>query len=116
MSIPIRPAKFIIIFTGYNPAIISSEAIIESKEVIMSVLIKGGTVVTADQALRTDVLCVDGKIQQIAETIDKPGECEEIDAGGHYIMPIWSFGIRRPLKRFLPKPIIKKLTSIFLKV
>ncbi|MGD1972502.1 MAG: dihydropyrimidinase [Desulfobacterales bacterium] len=53
----------------------------------MSVLIKGGTVVTADQTLRTDVLCVDGKIQQIAETIDKPGECEEIDAGGQYIMP-----------------------------
>mgnify|MGYP001546693778 FL=1 len=87
MSIPIRPAKFIIICTGYNPAIISSEAIIDSKEVIVSVLIKGGTVVTADQTLRTDVLCVDGKIRQIAETIDKPGECEEIDAGGHYIMP-----------------------------
>ena len=53
----------------------------------MSVLIKGGTLVTADQTLRTDVLCVDGKIQQIAESIDKPGECEEIDAGGQYIMP-----------------------------
>ena len=53
----------------------------------MSVLIKGGTVVTADQTVRTDVLCVDGKIQQIAETIDKSGDCEEIDAGGQYIMP-----------------------------
>ncbi len=53
----------------------------------MSVLIKGGTVVTADQTLRADVLCVDGKIQQIAETIDKSGECEEIDAAGQYIMP-----------------------------
>ncbi len=53
----------------------------------MSVLIKGGIVVTEDQTLRADVLCVDGKIQQIAETIDKPGECEEIDAGGQYIMP-----------------------------
>ena len=53
----------------------------------MSVLIKGGTVVTADQTLRADVLCVDGKIRRIADTIDKCGECEEIDAGGQYIMP-----------------------------
>ena len=28
----------------------------------MSVLIKGGTVVTADQTFRGDVLCADGKI------------------------------------------------------
>lgn len=53
----------------------------------MSVLIKGGTVVTADQTLRTDVLCVDGKIRQIAENIDRLAECEVIDAGGQYIMP-----------------------------
>jgi dihydroorotase-like cyclic amidohydrolase len=58
-----------------------------SKEVIMSVLIRGGTVVTADQTVLADVLCVDGKIQQIAEAIEKPGDCEEIDAGGQYIMP-----------------------------
>ena len=28
----------------------------------MAVLIKGGTVVTADQTFRADVLCADGKI------------------------------------------------------
>ena len=31
----------------------------------MSVLIKGGTVVTADQTYRADVLCADGKIVEI---------------------------------------------------
>jgi dihydropyrimidinase len=53
----------------------------------MSVLIKGGTVVTADQTLRADVLCADGKIQEIAESIDKPSGCKEIDAGGQFVMP-----------------------------
>ena len=53
----------------------------------MSLLIKGGTVVTADQTIRADVLCIDGKIQQIADSIDKPGDAEEIDAGGQFVMP-----------------------------
>jgi dihydropyrimidinase len=53
----------------------------------MSVLIKGGTVVTADQSLRADILCADGKILQIADNIDQPGGFKEIDAGGQYVMP-----------------------------
>jgi dihydropyrimidinase len=53
----------------------------------MSVLIKGGTVVTADQTRRADVLCVDGKIMEIAENIDNAGGAREIDAGGQYVMP-----------------------------
>ena len=35
----------------------------------MAVLIKGGTIVTADQSYRGDVLCVDGKITQIQAVI-----------------------------------------------
>jgi len=53
----------------------------------MSVLIKGGTVVTADRTLRADVLCADGKILEIADSIDKPGGCQEVDAAGQYVMP-----------------------------
>ncbi|MGD9138940.1 MAG: amidohydrolase family protein, partial [Desulfobacterales bacterium] len=53
----------------------------------MSVVIKGGTIVTAEQTLRADVLCHDGKIAQISDSIENPGECEEIDAGGQYVMP-----------------------------
>jgi len=53
----------------------------------MSVLIKGGTVVTADQTFRADVLCVDGKIASIAKEIDTPSGCEIVDAGGQYVMP-----------------------------
>ncbi|MCG8337787.1 MAG: dihydropyrimidinase [Proteobacteria bacterium] len=53
----------------------------------MSVLIKGGTVVTAEQTVRADVLCVDGKIKEIAENISSPSGCETVDAGGQYVMP-----------------------------
>jgi len=53
----------------------------------MSVLIKGGTVVTAEQTLRADVLCTDGKIVAIAENINQPGGFKEIDAGGQFVMP-----------------------------
>ena len=53
----------------------------------MTVLIKGGTVVNADQSIRADVLCVDGKIQEIAEKINAPAGAEVIDAGGQYVMP-----------------------------
>ena len=34
----------------------------------MTILIKGGTVVTADQSYRADVLVADGKIAAIGET------------------------------------------------
>ncbi len=53
----------------------------------MSVLIKGGTVVTAEQTVRADVLCVDGKIKEIAENLSSPSGCETVDAGGQYVMP-----------------------------
>jgi dihydropyrimidinase len=53
----------------------------------MAVLIKGGTVVTAERTFRADVLCADGVIKAIAEGLDAPGGAEVIDAGGAYVMP-----------------------------
>ena len=53
----------------------------------MSVLIKGGTLVTADQTYRGDVLCADGKIVEIGADIAKPARGEIVDAGGQYVMP-----------------------------
>ena len=53
----------------------------------MSVLIKGGTVVTADQTFRADVLCDAGKIAAIGENLDAPPGAETIDAGGQFVMP-----------------------------
>ncbi len=53
----------------------------------MSILVKGGTVITADQTCRADVLCVDGKIAAIGENLEAPTGCEIIDAGGQYVMP-----------------------------
>ena len=53
----------------------------------MSVLIKGGTVVTAEQSFRADVLCGDGKIQEIGPDLTAQKDAEVIDAGGQYVMP-----------------------------
>jgi dihydropyrimidinase len=53
----------------------------------MTVLIKGGTVVTADQSVRADVLCVDGKIAAVGEKLDAPARAIVVDAGGQFVMP-----------------------------
>ncbi len=53
----------------------------------MAVLVQGGTVVTAEQTLRADVLCDGGRIVQVAPAIEAPRGAEVIDAGGQYVMP-----------------------------
>jgi len=53
----------------------------------MTVLIKGGTVVNADQTIRADVLCENGVITSVGDTIDAPSGATVIDAGGQYVMP-----------------------------
>lgn len=52
-----------------------------------SILIRGGTVVTAEQTFRADVLTQDGIILEVAENIDAPTGAEVVDAGGCYVMP-----------------------------
>ena len=53
----------------------------------MSVLIKNGTIVNADQSFNADVLCADGKIQEIGSNISAPSGAEVIDAAGQFVMP-----------------------------
>lgn len=53
----------------------------------MTVLIKGGTVVTAEQSWRADVLCENGKIAAVGESLQDSGSAQVIDAGGQYVMP-----------------------------
>jgi len=53
----------------------------------MTTLIRGGTVITADQTYRADMLCVDGKIAAIGPDLETPTGCDVIDAGGQYVMP-----------------------------
>lgn len=53
----------------------------------MSVLIKGGTVVTAETRFRADIYCNEGVIKAIGENLDVPSDAEVIDAGGCYVMP-----------------------------
>ena len=53
----------------------------------MSLLIRGGTVVTADQTYRADVATTEGRIPAIGEDLEAPAGAEVIDAGGCYVMP-----------------------------
>ncbi|HUL06060.1 MAG TPA: amidohydrolase family protein, partial [Candidatus Acidoferrum sp.] len=53
----------------------------------MSILIRGGTVVTADQTYRADVYCADGVIKAIGDKLEVPQGARTVDAGGQYVMP-----------------------------
>ncbi|MBL8954245.1 MAG: dihydropyrimidinase [Myxococcaceae bacterium] len=52
-----------------------------------STLIRGGTVVTAEQTVRADVLCADGVIKAVGEKLDAPAGAKTIDAGDLLVMP-----------------------------
>ena len=53
----------------------------------MSVLIKGGTIVNADQSFGADVLCKDGRILAIGKKLEIPKGTKVIDASGQFVMP-----------------------------
>ena len=53
----------------------------------MSLLIRGGTVVNADETIRADVYCKDGKIAAVGESLETPAGSEIIDAGGALVIP-----------------------------
>ncbi|MEZ4445302.1 MAG: dihydropyrimidinase [Polyangiaceae bacterium] len=53
----------------------------------MALIIRGGTVVTAERQFRADVLCADGKIVAVGEDLEVPAGAEVVDAGGAYVLP-----------------------------
>lgn len=53
----------------------------------MGVLIRGGTVVTAEREFRADVYCEDGLIQAVGPDLSVPAGTEIVDAGGCFVMP-----------------------------
>jgi dihydropyrimidinase len=53
----------------------------------MGVLIKNGTIVTALDEMRGDILCRDGTIVDIGREISGNGEDEVVDASGHCVFP-----------------------------
>tara|TARA_R110002072_G_scaffold35754_12_gene105507 strand:+ start:12314 stop:13816 length:1503 start_codon:yes stop_codon:yes gene_type:complete len=60
---------------------------IDKQEVIMALLVRGGTVVTADQTYRADILTEEGRIVAIGESLEAPSGADVVDAGGCYVMP-----------------------------
>ena len=52
----------------------------------MSILIRGGTVVTAEGESRADVLIRDGLIEAVGPDLDASAD-RVVDAGGCYVMP-----------------------------
>src|SRR5215472_11033723 len=53
----------------------------------MGVVIRGGTIVTADRSFKADVYAEGGTIKAIGEKLDVPAGTEKVDAGGCYVMP-----------------------------
>lgn len=53
----------------------------------MALLVRGGTVVTADGSFRADVLCEGGRIAAVGPALAAPAGCEIVDAGGMLVMP-----------------------------
>lgn len=53
----------------------------------MSLLIKGGRIITATDDFVADVLCAGSVIREIAPQIDAPAGAEVIDATGKYVFP-----------------------------
>ncbi len=53
----------------------------------MSLLIKGGEIVTASERYVADIFCADETITQIGTNLDAPTDCEVIDARGKYVFP-----------------------------
>ncbi|WP_284946933.1 dihydropyrimidinase [Acidisoma cladoniae] len=53
----------------------------------MSLLIRGGEIVTAERQFRADVLCEGGLIQAIGPDLEAPTGAEVVEAGGLLVMP-----------------------------
>eukprot|EP01065_Artemidia_motanka_P051419 TRINITY_DN9073_c1_g1_i1.p2 TRINITY_DN9073_c1_g1~~TRINITY_DN9073_c1_g1_i1.p2 ORF type:complete len:519 (+),score=193.71 TRINITY_DN9073_c1_g1_i1:64-1620(+) len=56
-------------------------------ESVPPLLIKGGTIVTADQTYKSDILCKDGKIAEIGVDLQAPAGAKVVDATGKLVMP-----------------------------
>lgn len=52
-----------------------------------ALLVRGGTVVNFDREFRADVLCVDGRIVAVEESVEVPANATVLDAGGQYVIP-----------------------------
>src|SRR5436190_1845711 len=52
-----------------------------------SLLIKGGTIVTADRTWQADILTQDGIIREIGENLENNTKAEVVDASGQFVMP-----------------------------
>jgi dihydropyrimidinase len=53
----------------------------------MALLVRGGTVVTAERSFRADVLCEGGTIAAVGENLDAAAAAEVVDAGNLLVMP-----------------------------
>ena len=53
----------------------------------MTLLVRGGTVVTAEDSFRADVLCQHGNIAAVGPGLEAPAGAEVVDAGGMLVMP-----------------------------
>ncbi|GAA4649306.1 dihydropyrimidinase [Kistimonas scapharcae] len=53
----------------------------------MTLLIQGGTVANHDRTFRADVLCENGRIVAVEDSLEPPTGCDIVNADGCYVMP-----------------------------
>ena len=71
-----------------TPRICHNATLFGGRRNTMEVIIKGGTVVTADDTYRADVLCIGETIAAIGEDLEVPAGAEVIDASGALVVVI----------------------------
>src|ERR1700710_1658545 len=59
----------------------------QTKELDMSLVIKGGAIVTARTSLQGDVYCEGGLIKAVGDVSNAPANADVIDASGQLVMP-----------------------------
>eukprot|EP01062_Namystynia_karyoxenos_P015550 TRINITY_DN15639_c0_g1_i1.p2 TRINITY_DN15639_c0_g1~~TRINITY_DN15639_c0_g1_i1.p2 ORF type:complete len:528 (+),score=204.92 TRINITY_DN15639_c0_g1_i1:125-1708(+) len=69
------------------PDALAATADTSAEQGVPPLLIKGGTIITADQSYKSDILCRGGKIVEIGQGIQAPAGARVVDATGKLVMP-----------------------------
>lgn len=77
----------LMVIDGFMGQILTITTIIMGEQMDKKIHIKGGTLVSAEQSIRGDLLIANGKIVARGQKLDIPAGTQVVDAGGCLVMP-----------------------------